>query len=188
VNLLEKNEVIPAFDAALTLKDGNVTMIRQFLMLNSPTGGRIGILCKGIHDKSRVKRATPKPHDTDFEGMRALFAEERNPDRPLRVIAVDDNCTGGSSLCYAMRSFNELVKAQGYQIVPVKHAVMLFTVKSEDTETNFRNDKFELHALLSLGGDEMAELRRTENKKVEHLDAARFKHGFGCESSLRLNA
>ena len=106
----------------------------------------------------------------------------------MNAIAVDDNCTGGSSLCHAMRSFNELIKAKDYPITPVKHAVVLFAVKSDNTRQNFLNDGFELHALLSLGGDEMAELLRCHTKEIKHIDVKRLKQGFGCKSSLELGA
>jgi hypothetical protein len=128
------------------------------------------------------------PHVTDFEGLRRFLSEGRHPDRLFKAIAVDDNCTGGSSLCHAMRSFNELIAAKDYPITPVKHAVVLFVVKSDNTEHNFLRDEFELHALLSLGENAMAELLRCQEKDIRHLDVKRFKHVFACESSLQLRA
>jgi hypothetical protein len=177
-------EIIPAYDFVLVLKEGNVTLARQFITYNSPAGNRMGILCKGENDRSRVQRAQPTPHDTDFEGLRALLAQERATDFRLRAIAVDDNCTGGSSLCHAMRSFNELTKAKGYPIHPVEHAVVLFTVKSQKTSGNFQDHRFQLHSVLSLGRDEMARLQAD----TRFSDVGPFKRGYGCESSVTLRA
>jgi hypothetical protein len=186
---LENAKTIPAFDVVLVLKDGNVTLARQFLNYNSPSGDRMAVLCKGGQDKSRVKRTdTSLPHETDFEGLRSVLANIR-PARPsdfkFRAIAVDDNCTGGSSLCFAMRSFNRLVETRGYRISPVKHAVVLFAIRSDNTKTNFETNGFELHSVLSLGRDEMERLLDAKEKDVATL-AARFKDGYGCESSLKL--
>jgi hypothetical protein len=86
-----------------------------------------------------------------------------------------------------MRSFNELIEAKGYPVNPVRHAVVLFTVKSDKTASNFNSLGFYLHGLLSFGRQEMAELNQETVKSViKKVDT--FKRGFGCESSVRLNA
>ena len=129
-----------AFNIVLVLKDGNVTIARQFLTCHSPSGEHVGILCKGAQDRSRVSRGDQRrPHETDFEGLATFLRRAGQPPFYLNAIAVDDNCTGGSSLCYAMQSFNELIAAKGYPINPVQHAVVLFNVKSVKTADNFQN-------------------------------------------------
>ena len=189
--VLENAKIIPSFDVVLVLKDGNVTLARQFLNYNSPSGDRMAVMCKGTQDKSRVKRTDISlPHETDFEGLRSVLASVR-VDRPsefrFHAIAVDDNCTGGSSLCFAMQKFNRLVETKGYRIWPVKHAIVLFTVKSDSTRRNFENNGFELHSVLSLGRDEMARLVDAKEREVPGL-AVRFKDGYGCEASIDLRA
>jgi hypothetical protein len=182
---LQDAKIIPSFDFVLVLKEGNVTLVRQFITYNSPEGKRTGILCKGENDRSRVRRTdATRPHDTDFEGLRTLLAQERATDFRMRAIAVDDNCTGGSSLCHAMHSFNELIKAKGYPINPVEHAVVLFAVKSQKTRGNFEGHSFQLHSVLSLGREEMVRLRA--DKKFSNVGP--FKRGYGCESSITLRA
>lgn len=185
---LEKDGIIPSFDIALILKEGNVTLARQFLMRSSPEGCRLGIVCKGANDKSRVQRDLPIPHETDFEGLRGVFIADRPSQRPWTVIAVDDNCTEGESLCHAMRTFNELIQIKNYPIAPVKHAVVLFAVKSEKTGENFSRHAFELHAVLSLGRNELAEIQRCPERELKKVDITTFKQGFGCKSSLALRA
>jgi hypothetical protein len=189
VSELERREVIPPFDLVLAPKDGNVTLVRQFLLHNSPNGERVGIICKGDKDRSRVKRESQLPHETDFDGFEVFLKESaslqrarQNPVYSLNVIAVDDNCTGGSSLCHAMQEFNDLVTLRNLPINRVRDAVVLFGVKSEKTESNFMSRGFHLHALLSLGRDDMAQL--LTNQPTELLETvSSFKKGFGCESS-----
>jgi hypothetical protein len=183
VKALEEGGIIPAFDVVLALKDGNLTLARQFLMRNSPTGKRLGVVCKGDRDRSLVQRDHPVPHETDFEGLRVLLADNRGTEFALNVIAVDDSCAGGKSLCHAMRRFNELIAAKSYNIKPVKHAVVLYAVKDKATEANFQSMGFELHAVVSLGRREMAELLDREPRE---LDPEGFRQGFGCESARRL--
>jgi orotate phosphoribosyltransferase len=106
---------------------------------------------------------------------------------PLNVIAVDDNCTEGRSLCYAMRSFNELVRSKGYSINPVRHAVVLFTIKSDQTESNFAQHGFELHSVLSFGPDEMDRLLGEDFNDL-FKNVRTFQNSFSCRVSVGLHS
>ena len=103
----------------------------------------------------------------------------------LHVVAVDDSCTSGSQICETVSAFNRLTEIEEYPFRPVTDVVTLFVVKDDETERNFLEHGLRLHALVSLGQDEMRRLRENETDELVG-DINSFKQGYGCEASRRL--
>jgi hypothetical protein len=180
--------LIKGFDCILANKDGNVELAHRVCNRHSPTGETGFIACKGPRDSSRVQRDVKEPpHITDFEGLRFYLSrpELQAMDRKVRVLAVDDNCRGGKTLCNVIGQFNQWVRASGNAFEPVTDAVVLFVVKDPATQRTFSNAGVQLHALVSVGSAQMQQLIE---RNVSELSGKgfRFKEGYGCEASCKL--
>jgi hypothetical protein len=185
IGRLIKEGVISQFDCVLANKDGNLTLANKVFSYFSSSGNLGFFACKGPRDSSRVKRTDNQaPHITDFEGLRFYLDEKGNSvGRRLRVLAIDDNCTAGTTLCTAIKQFNILTENMRLPFEPISDAVVLFTVKDARTAETFRDHSIRLHAIVSLGKAEMQKLIELDFKEItERL--AEFKQGFGCETSL----
>lgn len=187
VRLLIKNSISPRPDLILCNKVGNPLLIQSVGSLLS-AGAEIPLISvKAAGDKSRINTAGPgRAHITEFEGLAnsVLFLTgKRDLDsRKLPVILLDDNCRGGSTLISIAKRFNNLLRSNPeLPFEPVRHAVVLFTIESDDTYTDFRNNDLTLHSLLHFDEDLVA---RLYNEDIKNLikSVAVFQKGFSCES------
>ncbi len=187
--ILDRNHVMVMPDCILANKDGNPRLIEETCRLVSPAKIISPIVCKGEKDGSRIAGQQSR---LDFEGLESFL--ESNKDRvaqaksdstwKFKIVVADDNCTSGVSICSAAQRFNRLVAAENLPFVPITEAVTLFTRLSPDTEDSFKAAALRLHAIMSLGDSDIAEV---VNKSPQALlkGAAQYKNGFGCEFSRR---
>jgi len=183
--------LIPPPDCFVVCKEGNIVLVRQVCKVMSSSGQIKPIVCKGDRDRSRVTRTTECSHWTDFEGLAAFLEanqEIASRDRQFTVVALDDNCTTGTTQCGSIRRFNEFVYTKGLPFRPIEHAVTLFAVRpdndNEGTKTRaaFDQASVRLHALLGLGESEMKQITQSEGTDLI-ASVNSFKVGYGCESS-----
>jgi hypothetical protein len=191
VDLLRRNEEIGGFDCVVTLKEGNSVLAIEFCNRVSPNHLIAPVLCKSKHDPSRVKRDSGS-HETDFEGLGAFLKASGPPQPPrshYRALAIDDNCTSGSSFYGAIREFNDFVAShQGsFPLDPIDHAVVLFVVNAGDPlDFAFRDKPVALHAMLALGSKEMGAIEAAKPKDAPAL-ADQFKDHPACAFSTTLS-
>jgi hypothetical protein len=106
--------------------------------------------------------------------------------RRFRAIGLDDNVTGGTTLTDAITAFNKLVSAHNLPFERVDTAVVLFRVQKPQGEPiRIQTAGIKLHALLSLGGEEMRRIRAESSRKLSK-QLGRFQSGYGCEVSRAL--
>ncbi len=180
---LEKQDDIQGFDCILGNKDGNTKLVDEVCLLFSQTRNLVPIICKGEKDPARSSQSVNR---FDFEGLEAFLQHQQNrakqSDRDatwkFRVIAVDDNCTSGKTLCSAIARFNRLIEMEKLPFEPIAVAVTLFVVRSADTEDVFRTAGVQLYTLLSLSDIEMRRITR-ETTKALLKDLEQFKQGYG---------
>ena len=189
--LLIKHDHVRPFDCVITNKLGNVEIAQAVCARLSLRPRPEAIRWKPEKfDNSRVARNLDSPpHPSDFEGLSAFL--DRNRDdiangKRYRAIGLDDNVTGGTSLTAAISAFNELVNAHTLPFECVDTAVVLFRVQKPPGEViRMQEAQIRLHALLSLGRDEMERIRTGDVKRLaRQID--RFKKGYGCEVSRAL--
>ena len=186
--LQASNEIEP-FDCLLTIKGGNPILAHQVgRRLTRWEDSRVPtVICKGPRDPAKL---TQGPDATDFEGL-SLFRREppiaRMHDGRYRALAVDDNCTSGTSLTEAINRFNNFVagNADDYPFEPVTQAVVLFVVKDGRENALIDSGQVALHALLALGDTEMASLI-SERLRSLWRDITVFKEHEACRVSRTL--
>lgn len=175
-------------DLLLGPKDGNVLLCQSVAeQLQLPL-----ILCKGEKDKSRVERPDNVPHETDFEGLRALSLAEskrsRLPGHRLVALVIDDSCSSGSQLISMATRFNQLTgngPINDVNFSVTKDIVTLFRVR----QTHTTNDRLieaglSVHALVAMGDPE---LKLLLDARRPFQGASDFKKDtFSCADSIRL--
>jgi hypothetical protein len=188
LHILRSEKRIEHFDVILTPKNGNPTLAHHAATRYSPAAPPTIFVWKSFEDRSRVSRPVVKePHYLDFEGLQACERKHEDKSRKLRVLAVDDNFTSGSTLTGAIEQFNNLLLNGGHPFHPIVSAVTLFAVNSEEAERNFQrlSDNFKVHTLVSVGPEELARLK---NEKLTKLmkSLPTFQKSFACEVARRL--
>lgn len=189
IRFLVDVKIIEPFDFVISQKAGNNLLVRQSISLISSEIKPI--FSKNATDKSRVKRTEPEHiHITDFEGLEAFIEKKKGHAsgvRKYKGIAIDDNCTSGASLAEAIKHFNDFVlRNPELSLEPIDTAVVLFTVKHSGTEYIFKSKNINLHALLSLGPDEMREIYLLSEQQLI-AEKESFKDGFACVVSQRFD-
>jgi len=190
VDLLRRHEIIGDFDCVVALKEGNSVLVTEFCNRVSPNHLVAPILCKSKHDPSRVS-CDSGSHETDFEGLRAFLKAMGPPPAPrrrYRALAVDDNCTSGSSFYGAIKEFNDYVNSHddSCPIEPIEDAAVLFVVNAGNPKDfAFDGKPVGLHAMLALGSEEMTTIEEAQRKHAPRL-ADGFKDHPACEFSRQL--
>ena len=186
IRKLQAANAIQPFDCLLALKEGNPILIHAVArrLTRSENRSIRPVFCKGPLDPARVSQG---PHETDFEGLRAIRDEQplaRASDGRYRALAIDDNCTSGRSLRTAIEAFNQFVTAnsEDYPFVRVDTAVVLFLVKKDQPVV--LGPDITLHALLALGEPEMKRIRG--KTPISLRQANGFKQHEACEFSKTL--
>ncbi len=188
--ILLDRHVLDPFHCVLALKDGNSLLGRNV----AEVARKHLIICKGANDRSLVGRpAGDAPHETDFEGLRALQEHEKTVGSqrlfPHRAVIIDDSCAGGSQIVSATQRFNQHVIEKKLSFHPVHDVVVLFRVKDSEgnvDDADLAENGLRLHALLALGPEEFTFLHESGiEKAIEQID--QFKEDpFSCEHSKRL--
>jgi hypothetical protein len=190
LHLLTKESVIPHFDAILTPKNGNPTLIHRAADFYSPSLSPMVLTWKSRDDHSRVARENRDiPHFLDFEGLWA-YQRKRRSDKHLKVIAVDDNFTSAETLTDAIDQFNKHLQSQkDDQFDPIETAVALFALKTDQAERNFQkiSKTFQVHTMLSLGIPELAKLASQVPIPELMKDLCNFQDGFTCKEASKLS-
>jgi hypothetical protein len=189
IDCLSNQHVIQPFDCILANKDGNVALAHKLWNYLAAPGEKALFVCKGANDRSRVQRDSyEEAHVTDFEGLYVFMrkVEGRSlPRNKMRVLAIDDNCTGGATICSVIERFNSWLLAANGPFEPVTEAVVLFVVKDSTAQKTFESHKVTVHSLLSLGKDEMQSLIENDLEALLK-DCSSFKEGFACQASRDL--
>lgn len=192
ISLLQHQDAFQPFDCIITPKDGNPILAREAADL----GQKQLIICKGEEDKSRVQRPSGSlPHETDFEGLRAFVETRRwarrTPDHPYRIIALDDSCASGATLCSAVRRFNQFISLEAnrseFPFHPITDVVILFRFRASGLHNrSFVDQGLRLHAMVAVGQAELKFLNTSSEQAIVE-DVARFKaEQFSCAQSLLL--
>lgn len=178
-------------DAFLAPKDGNVLLCQAVAeRFNLPL-----ILCKGERDNSLVDRADPtEPHVTDFEGLQAFLTANKSKARlhghRYSFWVIDDSCSGGSQIVSLIRRFKrwvELTVAEtGWDVSSIDTVFVLFRATARSPKGDaLSGNGLKLHALVSLGENELASLSRLSPKKICKRMAEFKLDEFACEVSLK---
>lgn len=184
------------YDAVLTPKDGN-PILAYDLCTGVLQQTKVAIICKGRADPARVTGPSPCPHPMDFEGLDILLDRARQRARvtagPMRIVAVDDSCTSGATICDAVSRLNELIRTSSHiaeLVSPVTDVVVLFRVlgpgESHGSTRHFQDGGLSLRALLALGPDEMRSLVRARPRQLVRLVKTFKTDEFACSDSIRL--
>jgi hypothetical protein len=198
ITLLQHRAIIGDFTCVLTPKEGNPILAHD--LCNRVLGGRKhAIICKGQSDPARVSGPNGGPHPMDFEGLRAVLRQPAMSTMasPLAAIAVDDNCTSGTTLCEAIARYNEFVTSSdpaARALAPISDAVVLFRVmtpgQADRCQQLFEAINVRLHALVALGPSEMkllvdAQAQHGHRRPATLVDRCKSDR-FACEQSTRL--
>ena len=190
IHILSKEGKIPRFDAVLVPKNGNPTLVHHAMGFYSASNPPKVFVWKGFDDHSRVTRPNREtPHYLDFEGFWAYKQTLADQKAKLRVLALDDNFTSGSTLCTAIAQFNALVSNDETHFEPISVAVSLFCISSDDAEQTFRRvaPDFAVHTMISTGPSELDALSKMKLPQLLGL-LAQFQTSFACKESKRLTS
>ena len=185
IERLKSSGRLDPFDVLLAPKIGNVILAQR-------VAERLHVELI-LYKSDSYSSKSMGPDITDFEGLNSYIRKERQEalkedDYTYRALLFDDSCRGGRKLVAAANRFNELIEQHSdIRFMRITEAVVLLHIKSSnEPDPEIRNHSFKVHALISAGDDEMAQLKSNPSRAKFRLLVKSCKEDTSCDISRDL--